>query len=63
MGQSPFQVWYGYQSEFILPLNFATQIPTVKICLKILEQIHREVSAALQVTSEVMKRKGPSAAS
>jgi transposase InsO family protein len=37
MGQSPFQVWYGYQSEFIPPLNFATQIPTVEIRLKILE--------------------------
>jgi hypothetical protein len=54
-GQSPFQVWYGYQPEFIPPLNFATQIPTVEICLKILEQIRREVSAALQVASEVMK--------
>jgi hypothetical protein len=62
-GQSPFQIWYGYQPEFIPPLNFATQIPTVEIRLKILEQIRREVSAALQVASEVMKRKGPSAAS
>src|ERR1700679_3293662 len=62
-GQSPFQVWYGYQPEFIPPLSFATQIPTVEIPLKVLEQIRREVSAALQVASEVMKRKGPSAAS
>jgi hypothetical protein len=62
MGQSPFQVWYGYQPEFIPPLNFATEIPTIQICLKILEQICREVSAALQVASEVMKWKGPSAA-
>jgi len=62
-GQSPFQVWYGYQPEFIPPLSFATQIPTVEIRLKVLEQIRREVSAALQVASEVMKRKGPSAAS
>jgi transposase InsO family protein len=61
-GQSPFQVWYGYQLEFIPPFNFATQIPTVEICLKILEQIRWEVTAALQVTSEVMKRKGPPAA-
>jgi hypothetical protein len=62
-GQSPFQVWYSFQPEFIPPLNFATQIPTVEIRLKILEQVRREVSAALQVASEVMKRKGPSAAS
>jgi hypothetical protein len=62
-GQSPFQVWYGFQPEFIPPLNFTTQIPTVEIHLKILEQVRQEVSTALQVASEVMKRKGPSAAS
>jgi hypothetical protein len=37
--------------------------PLLKIRLKALDQIRREVSAALQVASEVMKRKGPSAPS
>ena len=27
---SPFKVWYGYQPEFIPPVNFATTIPTVE---------------------------------
>jgi len=58
-GQSPFQVWYGFQPEFIPPVNFATHLPVVEDRLKVLDQIRHEVSAALQVATEVMKRKGP----
>ena len=29
-GHSPFQVWYGYQLEFIPTVNFTTTIPTVE---------------------------------
>ena len=58
-GKSPFQIWYGFQPEFIPPVNFATHIPTVEERLKALDQIRCEVSAALQVAAEVMKRKGP----
>jgi len=56
-GQSPFQVWYGFQPEFIPPVNFATHLPTVEDCLKVLDQIRHEVSATLQVATEVMKCK------
>jgi hypothetical protein len=62
-GQSPFFVWYGFQLEFIPPINFATHLPAVEDCLKALEQMRREVSTALQLAAEVMKRKGPAAAS
>jgi hypothetical protein len=62
-GHSPFQIWYGFQPEFIPPINFATHLPAVEDRLKALEQVRREVSAALQVAAEVMKRKGPTSAS
>jgi hypothetical protein len=60
---SPFKIWYGFQPEFIPPVNFATHIPAVEERLKALDQIRQEVSAALQVAVEVMKRKGPLSAS
>ena len=60
-GRSPFQVWYGYQPEFIPPLNFATSIPTVEDRLRSLDQIRSEVAAALKIAAEVMKRSGPNA--
>jgi transposase InsO family protein len=59
IGQSPFFVWYGFQPEFIPPINFATHLPAAEERLKALEQMRREVSAALQLAAEVMKRKGP----
>jgi hypothetical protein len=60
-GRSLFQVWYSFQPEFIPPINFASRLPTIKDRLKALDQIRRKVSAALQVTTEVMKQKGPTA--
>jgi hypothetical protein len=59
-GKSPFEVWYGYQPEFIPPINFATNIPTVEERLRTLEQIRKEVTAALSVAAEVMKHSRPS---
>jgi hypothetical protein len=58
-GKSPFEVWYGYQPEFIPPINFATNIPTVEECLHTLEQIRKEVTAALSIAAEVMKHSRP----
>jgi hypothetical protein len=58
-GKSPFQVWYGFQPEFNPPVNFASRLPAVEDRLKALDQIRHEVSAALQVATEVMKQKGP----
>jgi transposase InsO family protein len=56
---SPFQVWYGYQPEFIPPLNFATNIPTVEERLRSMDRIRNEVTAALKLAAEAMKRSGP----
>src|SRR5579859_7215457 len=54
-GKSPFEVWYGFQPEFIPPVNFASKIPTVEERLCTLEQIRAEVTAALKVAAEIMK--------
>jgi len=37
--KSPFAIWYGFQPEFIPPVNFTTKIPTVEECLCFLEQL------------------------
>jgi hypothetical protein len=58
-GCSPFQVWYGFQPEFLPPVNFTSRIPSVEEHLKSLNQLRTEVSAALNVASEIMKLKGP----
>ena len=58
-GLSPFMVWYGYQPEFIPPVNFATTIPAVKERLQMLDQVRNEVTAALRVAANTMKRTGP----
>jgi hypothetical protein len=55
--QSPFNIWYGYQPEFLPPLNFTSAFPTVEERLKSLEQIQTEVSAALAIAAEIMKNK------
>ena len=54
-GRSPFKIWYGFQPEFLPPVNFATKIPAVEECLRTLDQICTEVTAALKVAAEVMK--------
>jgi transposase InsO family protein len=59
-GHSPFEIWYGFQPEFLPPVTLTSQIPTVEERLKVLNQLRSDVSAALAVASEIMKRKGPS---
>ena len=54
-GGSTFKIWYGFQPEFLPPVNFATKIPAVEEHLHTLDQIHSEVTAALKVAAEVMK--------
>ena len=61
--KSPFQIWYGFQPEFLPPVNLASRIPVVEERLKILQQLRNNVSAALKVAAKVMKRKGPPIAS
>ena len=54
-GRSPFEIWYGFQPEFLPPVNFTNKIPAVEERLRTLDQIHTEVTAALRVAAEVMK--------
>ena len=56
---SPFKIWYGYQPEFIPPVNFATTIPAVEERLQMLDQVRNKVTAALRVAADSMKRIGP----
>ena len=46
-GLSSFKIWYGYQPEFIPPVNFATAIPAVEEHLQMLDQVQNKVTAAL----------------
>ena len=55
-GKSPFEVWYDFQPTSLPPVNFATTIPTVEEQQQTLEQIRKEVTAALKVAAEVMKQ-------
>ena len=48
-GRSSFEIWCGFQPEFLPPVNFTTKIPAVEECLRTLDQIHTEVTAALKV--------------
>ena len=57
---SPFKIWYGFQPQFIPPVNFATTIPAVEDRLKTLEKVRLEVTAALKIAADTMKRSGPS---
>jgi len=52
---SPFKIWYGFQPEFLPPLDFASTLPSVEDRIKALDQIRTEVSAALSVAAEIMK--------
>ena len=54
-----FQVWYGFQLEFLPPLTLTSRIPSVEDRMKTLDQLQTEVTAALKIASEVIKWKGP----
>ncbi len=59
--RSPFEIWYGYQPEFIPPLQFATTIPALEERLRAMEQLRQEVAASLKVAAEIMKSSRPDA--
>ena len=58
-GHSPFQIWYGFQPEFLPPVDFTSHLPSVEDWLKTLNRLHTDISAALKVAAEIMTRKGP----
>jgi transposase InsO family protein len=59
--RSPFEVWYGYQPEFIPPLHFATTLPALEERLQTLEQLRQEVAASLKVAADIMRQSRPDA--
>jgi len=58
-GKSPFEVWYGYQPTFILPLQFASKNQSVEERLKTLDSLRDEVAASLRGAAEVMQQSRP----
>ena len=50
-GRSPFEIWYGFQPEFLPPVSFTTKIPAVEEHLCTLDQIQTlKVAACYETT-------------
>jgi len=57
--KSPFEIWYGFQPTFKPPLYLQTQVQSVDERVLYLEQIHKEVTAALLIAAREMRNSGP----
>jgi hypothetical protein len=57
--KSPFKVWYGFNPTFKPPLLLQTRLQSVDKCIQYLEQIRKEVTAALYLAAKEMKGGGP----
>jgi len=55
---SPFEVWYGFHPTFKPPLQLQTRLQSVDECVKYLEQICKEVTAALHIAAQEMRSGG-----
>jgi len=49
--RSPFEVWYGFHLTFKPPLQLQTRLQSVDERIKYLEQIRKEVTAALHIAA------------
>jgi len=56
--RSPFEVWYGFHPTFKPPLQLQTRLQSVDEHVKYLEQIRKEVTAALHITAQEMRSGG-----
>jgi len=56
--RSPFEIWYGFHLMFKPPLQLQTRLQSVDECIKYLEQIHKEVTAALHIAAREMRSRG-----
>jgi len=56
--RSPFKVWYGFQPTFKPPLQLQTRLQSVDEHIQYLEQIHKEVTAALMIAAKEMQSGG-----
>jgi len=59
MHKSPFEVWYGFQPIFKPPLYLQTRLQSVDEQIKYLKQVRKEVTAALLLAAQEMRKKGP----
>jgi len=57
--KSPFEVWYGIHPTFKPPLHLQTRLQSVDKCIQYLEQVRKEVTAALYLTAQEMRSGGP----
>jgi len=57
--RSPFEVWYGFQPTFKPPLQLQTRLQSVDDRIQYLEQIRKEVTAALMIVAKEMRSGGP----
>jgi len=57
--QSPFEIWYGFHLTFKPPLQLQTRLQSVDERVKYLEQIRKEVTAALHIATREMRSGGP----
>jgi hypothetical protein len=57
--QSPFEIWYGIQPAFKPPLYLQTRVQSVDERVQYLEQIRKEVTAALLIAAREMRNYGP----
>jgi len=57
--RSPFEVWYGFHPTFKPPLQLQTRLQSVDEHVKYLEQIRKEVTAALHIAAQEMRNGGP----
>jgi len=57
--RSPFEVWYGFQPTFKPPLQLQTRLQSMDDCIQYLEQICKEVTAALMIVAKEMQSGGP----
>jgi hypothetical protein len=57
--KSPFEVWYGFNPTFKPPLLLQTRLQSVDEHVQYLEQICKEVIAALYLAAKEMKSGGP----
>jgi len=49
--KSPFKVWYGIHPTFKPPLQLQTRLQSADECIQYLEEMHKEVTAALHLTA------------
>jgi len=61
--KSPFEVWYGIHPTFKPPLQLQTRLQSVDECVQYLEQVRKEVMAALHLAAREMRSGGPAKSS